>query len=114
MSSNAASQPKNEADAEERGGEKSLTVSCGHGNPALREPHWTFQFKLVLVAQLCLILSDPLDCSPPGFSVHEILQARILEWIVICFFRDLPEPGIEPRSLALQAISLLSELAGKL
>ena len=31
------------------------------------------------VAQLCLALRDPMDCSPPGFSVHRILQARILE-----------------------------------
>ena len=30
--------------------------------------------------QLCLTLSDPMDCSPPGSSVHGILQARLLEW----------------------------------
>ena len=41
----------------------------------------------VLVAQLCLTLCDPRDCSPPGFSVHEILQARILEWVAIPFSR---------------------------
>ena len=33
-----------------------------------------------LVAQLYLTLCDPMDCSPPGSSVHGILQARILEW----------------------------------
>ena len=33
-----------------------------------------------LVAQSCLILCEPMDCSPPGSSVHGILQARILEW----------------------------------
>ena len=32
------------------------------------------------VAQLCPTLSDPMDCSPPGSSVHGILQARVLEW----------------------------------
>ena len=32
------------------------------------------------VAQSCPTLSDPMDCSPPGFSVHEIFQARVLEW----------------------------------
>ena len=37
----------------------------------------------VLVAQLCPTLCDPMDCSPPGSSVHGILQARILEWIAI-------------------------------
>ena len=33
--------------------------------------------------QLCLSLRDPMDCSPPGSSVHGILQARILEWVVM-------------------------------
>ena len=32
------------------------------------------------VVQLCLTLSDPMDCSPPGSSVHGIFQARVLEW----------------------------------
>ena len=36
-------------------------------------------------AQLCLTLSDPMDCSPPGFSVHGIFQARVLEWGAIAF-----------------------------
>ena len=39
----------------------------------------------VLVVQSYPTLSDPTDCSPPGFSVHGILQARILEWISIPF-----------------------------
>ena len=37
----------------------------------------------VLVAQSCLTLCDPMDCSPPGSSVHGILQTRILEWVAI-------------------------------
>ena len=37
------------------------------------------------VTQLCPTLWDPLDCSPPGSSVHGILQARILEWVAISF-----------------------------
>ena len=41
----------------------------------------------VLVAQLCLSLSDPKNCSPPGSSVHGILQARILEQAAIPFSR---------------------------
>ena len=40
------------------------------------------------VAQLSLTLSDPVDCSPPGSSVHGIFQARVLEWGAIAF-RDL-------------------------
>ena len=37
------------------------------------------------VVQLCLTLSDPMDCSPPGSSVHGISQARVLEWGAIAF-----------------------------
>ena len=38
---------------------------------------------LCLVAQLSLTLCNPMGCSPPGSSVHRILQARILEWVVM-------------------------------
>ena len=54
-----------------------------------------------VVAQLCPTLCDPMDCSPPGSSVHGILQARIMEWVAIPFSRDPPDQGIEPRSPAL-------------
>ena len=37
------------------------------------------------VAQLCPTLSDPMDCSLPGSSVHGIFQARVLEWVAIAF-----------------------------
>ena len=37
------------------------------------------------VAQSCLILHDPMDCSLPDSSVHGIFQARVLEWIAISF-----------------------------
>ena len=37
------------------------------------------------VAQLCLTLRDPMDCSLPGSSVHGIFQARVLEWVAIAF-----------------------------
>ena len=50
----------------------------------------------VLVAQSCLTLCDPMDCSPPVSSVHGILQARILEWLPYLPLRDLPNSGIEP------------------
>ena len=42
-------------------------------------------YGVVLVAQSCPTLCNPVDCSPPGFSVHGILQARILEWVAISF-----------------------------
>ena len=35
------------------------------------------------MTQLCPTLCDPMDCSPPGCSVHGILQARILEWVAM-------------------------------
>ena len=44
------------------------------------------------VSQSCPILCNPMDCSPPGSSVHGILQARILEWIVIPFSRGISKP----------------------
>ena len=46
----------------------------------------------VLVTQSCLTLCDPMDCSPPGFSVHGILQERILEWVAIPFTRGSFRP----------------------
>jgi len=57
----------------------------------------------VLVAQSCLTLCDPVDCSLPGSSVHGILQTGILEWVAIAFCRGSSDPGIEPRSPALWA-----------
>ena len=66
-----------------------------------------------LAPQSCPTLFDSLDYSPPGSSVHEILQARILEWVAISSPGDLPDPGIQPGSPALQADSLLSEPPGK-
>ena len=48
--------------------------------------------------QSCPTLCNPMDHSPPGSSVHGILQARILEWVA-CPHPDLPDPGIKPASL---------------
>ena len=67
----------------------------------------------MLVTQSCPTLCNPVGYSLPGSSGHEILQARILEWIAIPFLGDLPNPGTEPRSPALQADSLPSEPPGK-
>ena len=46
-----------------------------------------FSDSACLVAQLHLTLSDPMDYSPPGSSVHGVLQARLLEWVAISFSR---------------------------
>ena len=53
--------------------------------------HW-YVCMYVLVAQLCLTLCDPMNCSPPGFSAHGLLQARILEWVAIPFSRGSSQP----------------------
>ena len=46
----------------------------------------------VLAAQSCRTFCDPMDCSPPGSSVHGIPQAGILEWVAICSSRGSPQP----------------------
>ena len=53
--------------------------------------------------------ATPWIVAPPGSSVHSILQARILEWVAIPFFRDLPNSGIKPRFPTLQACFLPSQ-----
>ena len=68
---------------------------------------------LCLVIQLCPTLCDPMDCSPPGSSVHGILQVRILEWIALPSSRGSSQPRGRTRSPALQADSLSSEPPGK-
>ena len=57
------------------------------------------------VPQLCPTLCDPMGCSLPGFSVHGILQARILEWVTVSFSRG----SSRPRDPALEADTLTSE-----
>ena len=77
-------------------------------------------FKLILSCYCrCLAVScvrlfcDPPDYSPPGSSVHGILQARIMEWAVISFSVGSSRHRMEPRPPALQADSLRSEPPGK-
>ena len=50
------------------------------------------QTMKVLLAHSCLPLCNPMDCSPPGSSVHGIFQARILEWAAIPFSRGSSRP----------------------
>ena len=67
---------------------------------------WTVGQVHCLVTLSCPTLCDTLDWSPPGSSVHGILQARILEWVAISFPRGLPDPGIKPTS----PVSLASQV----
>ena len=63
---------------------KAVPMSCIESNAAL-----------CLVAQSCPSLCNPLDCSPPGPSVHGILQAGTLAWVAASFSGDLSHPGIK-------------------
>ena len=68
----------------------------------------------MLVTQLCLTLCDSLHCSPPGSSVHGILQIRILKWGAIPFSGEIFQTqGSNPGLLHCRQILLLSEPPGK-
>ena len=58
--------------------------------------HWGSSFELSRseseVTQLCPTLCDPMDCSLPGFAIHEIFQTRVLEWVAISFSRGSSWP----------------------
>ena len=57
-----------------------------------------WQFLKSEVGQSYPTLCDPMDCSPPGFSIHRIFQARVLEWVAISFSKPHPiiayHPGV--------------------
>ena len=61
------------------------------------------------VAQLCLTLCNPMDCSQPGSSIHGIFQVIMLEWVAISFSRGLSDSGIEPRFHALAGGFFIAE-----
>ena len=57
------------------------------------------------VAQSCLTLHDPLDCSLPGSSVHGIFQARVLEWAAIAFSMTSLDSIFKSRDIANKGLS---------
>ena len=70
--------------------------SCGGAQTGSRA-HGLQEFQLpasqsALFIQSWLTVCSPTDCSPPGYSVHRILQARILEWVAIPFSRRSSQP----------------------
>ena len=80
------------------------TTWRGGGWGGERAAYWTGQYLIVcccccLVAQLCPTLCDPMDCSPPGSSVHGILQARILEGVAMPSSRGSFRPRNQIQSL---------------
>ena len=77
-----------------------MTISCGQGWRSVMQPRLSTLLPVLgtsqadaglkvksesEVAQSCLTLSDPKDCSPSGSSVHGIFQARVLEWGALAF-----------------------------
>ena len=91
---------------------ESLCYFCYHRNEHIvNQLHFNFKNTkkpenisptvLCLVTQSCPTLYNPMDCIPPGSSVHGMLQARILEWVAISFSRGSFDPGIKPGSPAL-------------
>ena len=56
------------------------TQACGAFSNAIIVKSWSREF-----AQLCLTFRDPMDCNPPGSSIHGIFYARVLEWVAISF-----------------------------
>ena len=67
----------------------------------------------MLIAQLLQTLFDPMDCSPPDFSVHGILQARILDWDAISSCRGSFQPRDGTQVSCIAGGFLLSEPSGK-
>ena len=76
--------------------------------------NWFFSPVVVLVVQSCPALCNPMDCSPPGSSVHEFSRQEYWNGLPFPSPGGLPHPGMEPGSPALQADSLPSEPPGKL
>ena len=104
------------------GREITLVVSKGWGiwrGTGCKEARWGKRRLLslmkvkVLVAQSCLTLCNPMDCSPPSCSIHGIFQTRILEWVAISFSRVSSQPRDQTRVSLIVGRLLPSELPGK-
>ena len=68
---------------------------------------------LSLVTKLYPILCDPMDCSPPGSSIHRIPQAQYCSGLPFPSSRDLPHPGIKPESPTLACRFFTTDSPGK-
>ena len=87
-------------------------------NGKLFNNYWSKNFRLLFnpcrnkyhrhcaqLLQSCPTLCNPMDCRPPGFSVHGIFQTRKLEWVAVSFSRGSSNRGIEPKSLTSRALA---------
>ena len=88
-----------------------MTITQKLSSFTTHSKHSKFQLMMYMLhAQLLSHDCDPMDCSPPGSSVHGVFQVRILEWVAISFSRLSSRPRNRPGSPALQADSSLAEL----
>ena len=94
-------------DTKELGALWVTTMLLSHASPSDISFFWTYEKVKMLVAQSCPTLCNPMDYSPPGSSVHGILQARILEWVAIPFSRGSSPPRDRTQCL------MFSTLAGR-
>ena len=79
------------------------TQGLNPGLPHCRQilPSEPPEVKWSEVAQSCLTPWDPMDCSPPGSTIHGIFQARVLEWVAIAFSTELP--GQPPNTIKMSS-----------
>ena len=81
---------------------------CSHMEKNTKVP-WNLKKRTTTCVRTCSVMSiqlcEPMDCNPPGSSVHGISQAKILEWIAISTPGNLPDPEIEPMSLVSPALA---------
>ena len=70
----------------EKGG-RGKKESFIHCSAQYTGPSLVMRYRFCVCTQSCLTLWDPMDCSPPGSSVHGIFQERILEWVAISYSR---------------------------
>ena len=91
-----------------------IQLLCLYSFSVVEGRFWDLVSKVVhcnlLVTQSCPSVCNPMDCSPPGSTVHGISQARILEWVAIPFSRGSSRPSVPTR---VSADSLPSEPPGK-
>ena len=100
---------------------KNSYIICGLSKPlghisvaSLIIGNYFIQRKVeVLVPQSCPTLCDPMDCSPPGSSVHGLLQARILEWVAIPFSSGSSHPKDQTQVSHIAGRFFTSEPPGK-
>ena len=90
-----------------------VTHKCWNGSDSAISSTLLCCAVLHLVAQSCLILCNPMDCSPPDSPVHGILQARILEWVAMLSSRGSSQSRDRTQVSLIVGIFFITEPKGK-